>query len=362
MYIVTLTSLFATFLVLLETERKISFGFGLAFFLVTFLQAVHYDYGSDYMAYMKLFNEFTEGPFSFKYFFASLNYRDPFWPIFCYMFKPFGFFGLVAFLSIFQNSVYFYFIRKFVPESWLALGVFVYLFTPQLYMLNMSMFRQGFTEAIFLTSFLLVQEKKLYRYIIATILMVCAGQIHSSANLFLPFLLWPLIPMKNAKEIVLLFLILFVVFYTSTSLTNYFATIFFKMSFFERFTFYSESKANILSVWSILMTIPAFVILLFLKDNQNEMQNRIVSMAVFERIIVPFSTMAALAGRLGIYFSVFYMVAIPIAYSKVRDYYTKMMLTVVYLATSLYNYFVYFGNPLYASSYQNFHSIFEVIF
>lgn len=361
MIIVISICVIAVFFVQLEAKQKISFGYGLAFLLVTFLQAVHYDYGNDYMVYMSEFNFFTYKPFSYTYLIECIRYRDPLWPIVCYMFKPFGFFALVAFFAIIQNVIYFYFIKQFVPEKWLALGVFIYLFTPQLYLLNMSMLRQGFVEAIFILSFMIVQKKELYRYVIAICLMLIAGQIHSSANLFILFLFWPLIPIKKGEWLAIFLLILFVVSRLSSSFIENVIYFFLKMQVFERFEQYSDTQGGKIGLGYLIMSIPAIMILLFLKESQSEKEKQLVSMAVFERIMGAFSAVIMLAGRLSIFFSLFYMVAVPIVYSKIKDYSLKLGLSMIFIAITIYNYLSFFNDPTYFTYYEQFHTIFEVV-
>lgn len=362
MYIVTITSLIAVLLVLIESKRKISFGFGLAFFCVTFIQAIHYDYGNDYMVYMRGFYEFTYKPFSFHYLYDYFAYRDPFWPILCYVFKPVGFFGMVACLTIFQNLVYFYFIKKYVTEEWLALGVFVYLFTPDIYLLNMSMLRQGFAEAVFLFSFIIVQKKSSLRFAVAIILMVFVGQIHASANLFIPFLLWSFIPMKKGLWVAIVFMVLYVIAFIYRSFAANAMSFFLQMRQFERFDIYQNLVEGGVGFGYAIMSIPAIIILLFMKDNSDERLNRIVSMAVFERMVVFLSTVYTIAGRLSTYFAVFYMVAIPVAYGKIRSYGYKAVFATIYVLMTLYCYWGFFKNITYAKYYEQFHTIFEVIF
>lgn len=91
MIFVSIVSLIAVLLVQLETQKKISFGYGFAFFLVTFIQAIHYDYGYDYNVYFKEFYFFTYQSFSYQYLTQNIGYRDAFWPLFCFVFKPIGF-------------------------------------------------------------------------------------------------------------------------------------------------------------------------------------------------------------------------------------------------------------------------------
>lgn len=359
MFFVLFASVFAVLLVLLEDKRKISFGFGIAYFIVTFLQAIHYNYGNDYMGYLHEFNYFISFDISNE---SKLVYHDAFWPKLCYAFKPFGFFGFVAFLSFFQNTVYFYFIRKNIVLGWQAFGVFIYLFTPSLYMLNMSMLRQGLAESIFLMSFMLVEKKNFLYTIFAFGLMLFCGQIHSSAFFFIPFLLLPYIPMKNVKPILGIVLIIFVLLLTSKEMVENVFMFFFKFDQFERFLYYYGNSDTSFDVVYMIFSIPSIIVLFFMINNQNEFENRRAFFTVVERLIFPLSSFVMLAGRMGFYLALFNMVTIPNAYKKLKDDCLKTALILFYVLLALYNYYVYFSSPVFAKYYNDFHTIFEVLF
>ena len=109
------------------------------------------------------------------------------------------------------------------------------------------------------------------------------------------------------------------------------------------------------------MSLPAIMILFFLKESQSEKENQLVSMAVFERIMVSFSAIIMLAGRMSIYFTLFYVVAVPIVYSKIKDNNLKLSLSMIFVTITMHNYLSFFKDVTYLASYQQFHTIFEVI-
>ena len=112
MYIVIVVSLFALFLTYLEKNRKLRNGMKYGFVLITFLGAIHYNYGTDYKAYYNLYDVLINTDLDFfsiiKLDFEDLvgedNFKDPGWIILCKFFSYCGgFFMLVAILNIIQK-------------------------------------------------------------------------------------------------------------------------------------------------------------------------------------------------------------------------------------------------------------------
>lgn len=360
MIVVAITGLIAVVFAQLEALRKISFGFVLSYILITFVQAVHFDFGNDYMSYMYQFKAHVSGSLSLLKTLEYIEFRDSGWLVMESLFKSIGFFGLVACLSIFQNSVYFYFIRKYVPQKFIGLAVFAYIFDPNLYLLNMSMLRQGFAEAIFFLAFMFVLEKNKKNYIIAVFLVLFAGSIHSSSFMMLPFLLWPMIPMKDAKKMIPILLITFVICRFSSSILENIIRKILLFQQFSRFDIYSGVSGSGGGFGFALFCVPSIALLMFLNKSSNEKFNQIISFALFEKIIVPFAAVIMIVSRMVIYFSQFYIIAIPIALCNLKEKGWFYFFMLYFIMVRLYQYFSFFASSTYSRYYANYHSIFEV--
>lgn len=113
MIVLIIASIIALLCVYLKQRKKYVYGLEAAFIITTILAAIHYDFGPDYMVYYNFFNNWTRDvELSFNLSDMQEVFKDPGWVILCLLFKPIGFFGMVAVLSVVQNYIYYSFIKK----------------------------------------------------------------------------------------------------------------------------------------------------------------------------------------------------------------------------------------------------------
>ena len=90
MYIVIACSLVALLFTYLESTDKLNGGLKLGFFVITFIQAIHYNYGNDYMSYYLDYLSVTSNVFDFDKIVYGNYYKEPGWVLLSWFFKPFG--------------------------------------------------------------------------------------------------------------------------------------------------------------------------------------------------------------------------------------------------------------------------------
>lgn len=138
--------------------RRLSWGFGAAMTILFVFLAIRYEWGNDYRQYIDKFIVYNS--------IDEFNYSDPNerWEvgwIFLYrIFKPFGFFSLVIVLTAFEISVYYWFIKKYIPKEWYWFAVFIYVFNPNFMLTQSSMMRQTLAMCIVLLSIPYIYKKK----------------------------------------------------------------------------------------------------------------------------------------------------------------------------------------------------------
>lgn len=152
MYIVIFVNTLAVLFSYLSKYNKFSYGFELAFFCLILFYGVRYNYGNDYISYWQMFDEIASYR-SFVLFDDSVRI-EPGWILLNKIFSRCGFPFLVFFLTIFQFLSIYYFIKRFVPINKRYIALFIYLFSFDLMLLELSMMRQ--TIAIFLTMYAVV--------------------------------------------------------------------------------------------------------------------------------------------------------------------------------------------------------------
>lgn len=367
MIIVILFSFVAIFLTRLEEKGKFKNGMMYGFVLITLLGILRYNYGNDYQSYHLLFNEFTSYTFSWEDIMSNEYNREVGWVVLNFLFKNIGgFFMMVAVLSIFQNIVFYRFIKNNVKKPWKALALSIYLLTPQLYLYSFSMMRQ----ALAITFFLLAWEYMYKRRIIISLLILLLGSsVHSSCQLLLPFPFLFLLPLNNKKVIAVLYLIVFIALYASTQLLG---DVFNSLASMEELDstssidLYIRENQNTVKfgLGFILNIIPyiAGIWLLFVQGKSlTEKDVGLILMALIGMLIVPFSLITQMISRFSIYFMAYGVAAMPLIYSKISNIRTRQILLAIFVFMLVTSYFRFFVDPVWQRHYSTFHTIFEVI-
>lgn len=348
-----------------ESIGSMKNGMAWGFILLTVIAALHYDFGNDYIPYLKTYNEIVRSGFNLTHILSGEVWKEPGWSFICFAFYPLGgFFSLVIFLSVFQNVIYYKFIRRSVDSKWWVFAMFVYLFCTSYYVLNMSMFRQGLAISLFVWAFTFIKNKKLLQ---AAILVLCASSVHNSAKILIPFLFWGFIPMngKFSKIIsVVLGLMFFVLFFNPQTVN----TIFMGFSDFEdvqKFTdTYNDNSNNAtFGIGFICNTLPFVLFLYYLLKNKDAevWKRQLVSLACIGTFIIPFGQIIPMITRVCMYFSVFTMAAIPIVYKWLPNINLQKAATIIYLMMTTYDYYLFMTDSAFSKYYATYHTIFSII-
>lgn len=365
MIVLLTVSLIALLLTYLETIGKLKDGMMWGFVLVTIIAAIHYDYGNDYMSYMQMYKEITYFDFNLSSVLAGDVWKEPGWALLNYAFIPFGgFFGLVAALSVLQNVIYYKAIKRYVDKEWWPMAVFIYLFSTSLYVLNMSMMRQGLAISLFVWAFLYFKNR---RIIPSLLILIAAASVHNSAKILLPFVLWGFIPMgkRFSKYMSYFYAVMFVVLYMNADFVN---TIFMAFMNVNDLAKYADSYGKDTSTITMglgfaLQLIPFVISLLhLLKNNDADIwKRRLICIACIGFFIAPFSLIIPLIDRVGMYFNAFSIFAIPITYRWIKRREFRFSFLAIYIFLTLYNYYTFFNSDVYSEAFSNYKTIFSLM-
>lgn len=367
MYFVTVTSLIAVLLSYISGQRKYDFLFKIAFLLVSIIACIHYNFGTDYESYYRIYNEINNS-IELKFFSIIESYGiEPLWVLLNLIFSifgdPMGFFLMVAFLNIIQNLIYYKLISKYVKANQRWLSMLIYLFSTNFYLLNFSMMRQGFAISLVVLSIIFLLEDK---YIRGVLWVIIAGFIHTSAFIFLPFLLLRLIKMKKTKIIVLILWGAFVFFLTFSSVASSMIFSFLGSELFGDYEGYSATyRGTDLGLGVVLdsVTYIAISYVLLFESKKMDYPYKVMSILVFVSfVMLPFVQYIMLLGRVTFYFSVFSIALLPKIYSCIRQKPIRLLCMFVYLFMLYYNYQEFFNPSHWAyKGFKTFHTIFEVL-
>ena len=365
MYIVITCSIIAIFLTYLDTRKILKNGMFWGFCLVTMLGCIHYNYGNDYEVYETWFKENTSFAFHFNDLFDGTYNWAPGWVMLNHLFKKLGgFFGLVIFINILQNFIYYKSIKDYVPDRWRVLAVSIYLLSQSLYLLNFSMMRQGFAVSIFLLAWSFIKKRDFLK---ALCIIFVASLFHSSAQILLPFAFCGLIPQNKGKLVAGIMFFTFIVLYANRdflqSIFNQFIVID-KLSSTESLTYYANDELQDRSygLGFFLNLLPFFVGLYMLYFQQIESQNiPLIILGLFGFLIAPFGNILTILLRFSYYSSAYQVICIPYIYSQIKNEKIRYVFVTLYCLMLVYGYWHFFMSPVWSRAYSTFHTIFEVI-
>ena len=171
----------AVFFAYLGSRKYLKYGLGLSFFVLWVVYAIRYNYGNDFWNYSYHFDEIS----NYKSISQCFNDYEPIWNVLMWLFKYGNFSVFCAFIGLLCNVIIYRFVKNNVPRKWWGLAVFIYVFSPNLYVLSFSMMRQSLAMALFLFSWNYIKQKKI---VVSFLILLAAISIHTSSILTLPFI------------------------------------------------------------------------------------------------------------------------------------------------------------------------------
>lgn len=373
MIVVISFSILAVILTYLSSHNKYNSRslFVLAFFLVTILQVIHYDYGVDYMGYLEEHTIYSKSWEEFFYLrkIGHGAFKDMGWALIQRLFPgKYGFFVFVGIISIIQNYIYYILIRDYVTQRdrWKAMAI--YLFTTSYYVQNFSAIRQGFAVALCIGALLLAIKNKL---LLAIAVIMLAISIHSSALVFLPVIFLVKLHLNHGRIYAVFFSVAAAVLYLNTTLIGDVYT--WLIGLFplldKNYGHYVEKMAATeapLGFGFLLNSIMYIIIVYFIytkfEDFAKE-QKIFLLLTIVPFLLIPFSLhISGIISRLDAYFAVFRIVAIPLVYSKIKNKVVRIGAGFIFTFMMMYGYYRFFFVVQWSSqSYAEFNTIFSAI-
>ena len=356
MIIVFIIGSICIFLTYLSDRGLIKNGLEISFILIALLSAIRYNYGNDYPSYAEMFDSFSQLPLST----AIDSSRTEFgWTILCWLFRGLSFQLMVAVLSIFESVIFYFLIKKNVEigKRWLAL--FLYVFTPTLFLVQLSMMRQTLAITIILLSVPFIIKQKI---IPALILVLIAYAFHTSALVVLPFIFIGYLP----KRLYLYFwlsaiIITIIIFFNSEYMVNILSLLFSLNDNIEYYNAYvgNESDVAKLGIGSLMSII--LIVLSCLSIKKQNSQNMIIILLLSVSLLfLPFVEIGVNIRRLGYFFDVFMIVAYPMMINSFKNKFISNILILVVVVVTIVQFFGFFYNEIWTESYLTFNTIFSI--
>ena len=365
MYFVSFIVILAILFAYAEDKRKIYNGFKISFWLLTITMSLRYGYGNDYFSYMQHFYEINSCP-TVKAAYEKSGLEIG-WIVFSRLLNPFGFQSQIFVCSLILYGIYYYVIKKYVPNRYRWIGLMIFLLHDGLFILDISMIRQGLTGALFLLGVCLALKGKSFKSLIVCLLGVT---IHSSAIICIPFLILIYLRKLINPNIVLLICIFACagLLYFESATDYIFSLLFENGELVETYGKYlsSQSDGFKLGIGAFLQYVTALPMLYYYKYLKVEDKYFFI-LYFMVLLIIPLGAKTIMVLRLVSYFLPFAVILFPrfvdrnkVAFSKGAIFNEKRWHIISLVSLSLfivyifYSYISFFSSATYGFAYKNF--------
>lgn len=354
MGVVILLGLFAMFFALMEGTGQIKYGLKISFGLIFLFLALRFNYGSDYKNYLALFQEINT--YNKINFFTNSFRVEPGWIFLNWICKPIGFFGMTAVLALFNCTIYYRFIKKYVPTNYYWFSIFLYIFNPVFMLTHSTAMRQSIAIIIFIFSIDYIYKKNAIRYLLC---IGAAALFHASALILLPVYLLRFFNQNiNKKTAVIIFSIFLSIFIFNDFFNfniNQFIVIFFK-----QYKIYGEHEIGKMGTGlGIAFNIFLFLLVLYYEKFQVNESSFIFKISILYFLIIPFLFIIDLVGRIGMYFNPVTIAVYPLILIKMKDTLLRTIILITLIIFTIFTFFQFFYSPLWHSSFMKYQTIFS---
>jgi len=329
----------------LANNKRLQWGLKASFTLIFLFLALRYNFGNDYEVY-------------FKSFFGQIQLvtyeREYGWRFLCYLFKPIGFFALIAVLSFVNCVIYYRFIARYVPRRYYWLAIFLYVFDPNFMLIHSSAIRHSIAIMLFVFSIDYLLKKSFVSYVLCICL---AALFHFSAVVLLPLYLlsisnWKFWDLKLSFAIAI-FLSLFV-FSDALYPIMREAAGFVYPHYLEY-----EKPGSVKSGLGFLYTGLFLCILIYSARLQNKEIVLIFKLSIIYLIMQPLILSIEIFSRFLMYFAPTILCAYTNSLKSFKSPPLKYVYLAMILAFSLYLFFQFFFSETYRDNFGTYQTLFS---
>ena len=350
MIITTLLGCFSVFFAYISRFKNTAWGLKVSFVLIFIFLALRFNFGNDYKAYYESFIKINQ--FKIVDFFSSNNQFEIGWTFLNRLFKPIGFFSMVAFLAAFHCYVLYRFIKKFVPKNYYWFAVFLYVFNTGFLLVLSSAMRQSVAITLFIVAIEFIYRRQAILYFA---IIMLASLFHTSALFLLPFYFLTYINWRITTPYALLILVVF----SSLFIFRDALTIqinFLVQTHFERYKVYQTAGqlgTGLGMAFPILMlTITVFYGKYFKND-----QALLFKLAIFSFAFIPLGFILIMLGRVGMYFQPALLVVYPLIFSRMSNSFLRLTLMFTLFFITIYTFFSFFGSEIWKDAFGTYQTI-----
>lgn len=374
-FIVGLTAVTLTFF---SQSRQNGLGLKAAFGVIFVFLALRYDYGNDYMGYLRHFEDFRF-VYSHRAVDISAMWWEPGWVLLNIFFQPVGFFAMVMFTSLLNCVVIYRFIRNFAPAPYHWLAVFLYVFNPYLLLVAASAMRQNMAILLFLVGIEFLYKKRLVGYF----LLVAAGwSFHQSALLLVPI---AALAFYNFR-INMIFAVLCICVYASLYVygEQVFSFVTSVTGAWLDYEHYEGGRAATVNLglgvaYSVVLFLSVlyFASVEFIKTEGGENEEvlpeqaesfpsvparrLLFKLAIVSFMFTPMAFQLALISRINMYFTIVTIAVYPIIAATTRNALYRLLFLGSLIPYTLYAFVTFFRSPVWMRKFGTYQTIFSAL-
>jgi hypothetical protein len=345
--------LFSVLFAYLAKYKNTQWGLKISFTLIFLFLALRYNLGPDYETYLNAFIEIKQDEINE---FSMLLQFELGWVFLNWLFRPLGFFAMIAVLAFFNCIVYYRFIKKYLPVRYYWLAVFIYIFYPDFMLINASIMRQSIAIMLFIFSLDYLYKKDTVRYFLCIGL---ASLFHFSAVILLPVYLLCLFNRRMYTVIGVIFVSIygFLIFFAQ-SLSVYVNL--FISNYFNRYGGFQDAGVVDTGLGFLYFAVMNILTLYFVRL-QNKETALVFMISIISSMLIPLNAIIGLIGRVGMYFAPATIIAYSIILMNLKKPVSKIIyLTILFTATT-YRFYQFFYSETWKDTFLNYQTIFSAI-
>lgn len=294
--------LLAFFLTLLGRDKYKYLQY-IAFALLFVFAAIRYMYGNDYKNYLTMYDMIHLG--------SDISDGEPLFALLCKLMP--SFYLMIAVTSGFFVFTIYRFITKHLPTNYVWIGMFLFVFDTNLFVLNLSSIRQCIAMCIYLHALNMAYERKLLHYVL---LVIVAALFHKSLWIMLPlYFFLSDKPVKNWHVLVILLGVATVVAVADLQMVAQNVASIFND---KNYIFYSQLELHN-SLRATLLTMLFFIYILF---NLKRLEGKALvygKLYLLSTVLGLFAYRMTMFGRLQMLFEIVSVVVLPLIMIKSRE-------------------------------------------
>lgn len=348
MYTLFFINILAILLAYLSGKTKNTSYLLAAFLFIGIVLGLRYNYGNDYFNYYEIYKDCNTSKWN--------GDIDLGWYVINRIFHPIGYMGMILIITVTQQLLIYRVIKNNITPKWFWFAVFIYCFTSNYMALSCSMIRQSLVMAIMLNSVPLIERRQFVKYLI---LVAISFSIHKIALLTLPLFLFTYTSriIRSRSFIFIIFAcVLFVI-----GNVEYLFELGFKLiadsgTDYVNYFFWDEGVIGKRQV-----IIYVLFLLLFLR-NKNRLSNIQLIFAlivVIAYLLLPVTTMVQIFLRVILLFAFFQIINYPQLIYNERFIGLRSSILIVYIVSTLLDFYRFFYSETYGLFYKYYHSIFS---